>query len=1024
MRKSALAIAAVISCLAGTIPAWAAPLSVRDSFRIGNSGTIFCSAQADSADKVLIGMFDAGYSITCRDAALPVGRMYKLRNPNSAAARLSTARAERAECTSAAHIGNVPGLGAVEVIDCKLKTADVGYRVYQLRKANVLYSAEGLAGYDSAIQLGLRSLVADEPVKGEISIATTGAGDPASFARVQAGTLDPAKALAEAYRRNNSGSYAEAAEFFAAVGKSDDAPLGRAEALANEALQKSNLGRYAEADALFSRASDLVGSDPIVARRLRNYRAIHDLNQGNPKGALAELDKPLPTSARQQEAGGNGSLDIDPLVAKRLNSESKIGQQLGAESDELLPAEKAEILDGQALQLRGTSLRLTGDINAASTALRAADAKLAGVRSGKVASVVWMRAQILGDLGAIAEEMKNSAEADRLYRAGVALLDVNYPGSAALLNAKARLAGYLARSGQLAVAESMFRDIVHSESDASEIPPSFATVLRPYVDLLLKKGGDPATMAEIFSATQLMVRPGLAQTQAVLARELTGGTDEASRLFRQAVTLTRSIERARIELARLTDLPKPTPEDMVRMRNLRSTLTQAQSEQLATQSALSNFPRYRAVSSEVISLPDLQKVLRPGEGYYRMTIVGDHVYAMLITPGSARAMKLEATAKQLGEQVDALRDTISTVENGQRTTYPFDVALSHQIYEELFAPFAGDLAAVKHLLFEADGPMLRLPPNLLVIDQASVDAYAKRAAAGGDAEFDFRGMNWFGRERDISTVVSPRSFAQLRSAPLSTGRKAYLGLGQNTPPSATAQGVIPASADRDCLLPMSSWSRPISAHELQVASSILAGQNPASALLVTGDNFTDVGIEERKDLADYRIIHFATHGVVTSRAPKCAAQPALLTSFGGEGSDGLLTFREIFDLRLDADIVVLSACDTAGKASAAATQQAGLATGGDVALDGLVRAFVGAGARLVIASHWPVPDDYNATQRLITGLFSAPPGTPTVTAMRLSERQLMDDVNTSHPFYWSAFAIVGDGEIPVVRAPAQIAQVH
>jgi CHAT domain-containing protein len=87
-----------------------------------------------------------------------------------------------------------------------------------------------------------------------------------------------------------------------------------------------------------------------------------------------------------------------------------------------------------------------------------------------------------------------------------------------------------------------------------------------------------------------------------------------------------------------------------------------------------------------------------------------------------------------------------------------------------------------------------------------------------------------------------------------------------------------------------------------------------------------------------------------------------------------------------------------------------------------VRAFVGAGARLVIASHWPVPDDYNATQRLITGLFSVPPGTPTVTALRLSQRQLMDDANTSHPFYWSAFAAVGDGQIPVIRRTQRIAQ--
>ena len=110
------------------------------------------------------------------------------------------------------------------------------------------------------------------------------------------------------------------------------------------------------------------------------------------------------------------------------------------------------------------------------------------------------------------------------------------------------------------------------------------------------------------------------------------------------------------------------------------------------------------------------------------------------------------------------------------------------------------------------------------------------------------------------------------------------------------------------------------------------------------------------------------------------------------------------------------------KASTAATREAGLSSGGDVELDGLVRAFVAAGGRTVLASHWPVPDDFNATQRLITGLFSAPAGTPTVTALRMSQRQLMDDVNTSHPFYWSAFAVVGDGEIPVIRAKQQIAQ--
>jgi CHAT domain-containing protein len=311
--------------------------------------------------------------------------------------------------------------------------------------------------------------------------------------------------------------------------------------------------------------------------------------------------------------------------------------------------------------------------------------------------------------------------------------------------------------------------------------------------------------------------------------------------------------------------------------------------------------------------------------------------------------------------------------------------------------------------------MLRLPISLFVMDQSSVDSYLERAKAGGDAAYDFRSIQWLGRDRDISTSVSPRSFAQLRRARPSAGRREYLGLGQNTPPAGAAEGQVLSAADRDCLLPLSSWDHPISAKELETAASILKTLDPTGVQIVTGDQFTDTGLQARTDLNQYRILHFATHGVVTARAAKCAAQPALLTSFGGTGSDGLLTFKEIFDLHLDADLVILSACDTAGKATAAATAQAGLSTGGDVALDGLVRAFVGAGSRLVIASHWPVPDDFNATQRLISGLFSAPSGTPTVTALRLSERQLMDDPNTSHPFYWAAFAAIGDGEIPVIR---------
>ncbi|HEX8257146.1 MAG TPA: CHAT domain-containing protein, partial [Allosphingosinicella sp.] len=510
----------------------------------------------------------------------------------------------------------------------------------------------------------------------------------------------------------------------------------------------------------------------------------------------------------------------------------------------------------------------------------------------------------------------------------------------------------------------------------------------------------------------------VAQTQAVLARELSGGSDEAARLFRQSVNLTRDIERARVEISRLSAAAQPSAADAVRLAELRPQLATMERDQAATQSKLAAFPRYRVLSGGAMSLTELQKVLREGEAYYKMTMAGDEGYAIFATRHSARGYRIGARAAELEQQVDALRATIAKVENGQLVTYPFDVQLAHKLYGQLFQPVEAELAAVRHLIFEPDGAMLRLPPNLLVTDHAGVQAYLAKANRPTDDGFDFTDIAWLGAGRDVSTAVSARSFRDVRNVAPSAARNDYIGFGENAPPAGvvrTAGGVRGLSdAGAGCSWSLNAWGSPISSAELVTASRTLGGG--ADTQIVTGQAFTDTAIKERDDLSQYRIMHFATHGLVTAPRPECPARPALMTSFGEQGSDGLLTFAEIFDLKLDADLVILSACDTAGKASVAATREAGLTTGGDFALDGLVRAFVGAGGRSVIASHWPVPDDYDATNRLISGLFTARPGTSTATAMRNAQSALMRQRETSHPYYWSGFAIIGDGAAPVIPA--------
>ena len=1012
---AALASAAFVTAVGGQ----AQPISLQDSFRLGSGAGILCAAQVSGSDGAVSDMFDRAYSVVCRDAAVPVGRLYALRQAGpDPAVRLAALRAEKAECTPAKQ-EQIEGLGTVDVASCTMKDLNVGYRVYSLRAKNRLYVAEGLAGYDSALRLGLRTIVADRQVPGEISVATTEAGDAASFARVQAGSLDPQRALAEAYRRNNSGNYAEAAEFFGSLLTSDRSGDDQSEALLNQALQQSNLGNHAEANTLFARVQPLVGGDPVMARMLRNYRAMHLMNQQRPNAALAELNRPI---AREAVAGAAiRDLVIDAATAARINRESPVSRQFSAAGSGLLPEEKAQILDGQTQHLRGTILRLQKKPTQAAEALNASLNQLASVRGGRVTSTVWMRAQLLGELAAIAEERGDKAEAERQHQAAVALLTANYPNSSALLNAQSRLAAYYTRNGRTEPAIALYRQIVDANATSGNSSPTLRRTLAPYFALLTTESARPEAVADMFKASQVLVRPGVAQTQAVLARELSGGSDEASRLFRQSVTLTRDIERTRVELSRLDAVAEPTAVDIARIAELRPQLAQMEKDQVATQAKLADFPRYRVVSGGAMTLEELQKVLREGEAYYKMTMVGDDAYGIFATPTMARTFRLGAGASAFETEVDALRDSISKVENGQIVTYPFDVELSHKLFEQLFAPVKGELTAVRHLIFEPDGALLRLPPNLLVSERAGVDAYLSKAKRPNDEGFDFTDVKWLGKDRDISTAVSARSFRDVRLVGRSRAKADYIGFGENALPAGTMQTASAVRGLLDegvgCSWSIAEWTRPISSEELRTASNILGGGSDTE--IVTGSQFTDTAIKQREDLSKYRIMHFATHGLVTAPRPDCPARPALMTSFGGGESDGLLTFAEIFDLQLDADLVILSACDTAGKASVSATREAGVTTGGDFALDGLVRAFVGAGGRSVVASHWPVPDDYDATKRLISGLFTAPAGTSTAAALRAAQSSLMTKPETSHPYYWSGFAIIGDGAAAVIPKGSQ-----
>jgi CHAT domain-containing protein len=990
----------------------ATPISLRDTFPVGTNA--LCEAQILDPEPGA-GLFDRRYSIICRDAAAPVGTLWVVRGKQAVAA-VERFGASDASCTQTGAAGVsdlVAGrLESVRMLRCNgpvstsLMVGEAGGRTY---------AARGLVAYDKALELGLASLVDDSPVPGEVDIPLTQTTDALAFARQQAEAISTDQALIEAYRRSNAGEFAEAAEFFAASAR---ALSGRSEieARLNEGLLQSNLGNFVEASRLFEATRSGAALDPVLARLQRNYEAIDALNQSRAADALATLARPI--GAEFVDLNAVRELQIGPALARRLVAEHDRSANSGVVMA-LTPLERAQLLDGQADYLRAAALRRSGEPEAANAALLRASTALAEVRGGRVLSIIWLRAQVLSELAEVAERTGRTREAEELHLQGIELLVESYPGTPALHSAQAQLAGFYARSGRSGEAADLFRSIV-ARSDGRSLP-SLRRLMVPYFSLLLDEDA-PNAAADIFSASQLLQRPGLAQTQAVLARELSSGDDEAAALFRKTINLGRSIEQLRADIAQINTIENISEEAAKVKAEREASLVQLQTQQAELLANLADYPRYRAVSNGTLELAELQSILREDEAYVKLVTLGDQSFVLYATPTEARTYRAEANPAELEALVKRIRESIAIAEGGEILTFPFDIASARELYVKLFGPIAERLPRHRHIIFEPDGAMLKLPINLLVTEDESVARYKARLAEAEADEYDFTGTAWLGRSSQISTSVSPAAFRDVRRSRPSNGTKAYLGLGQNAPVGAE---VIERSRTRSasqggerCLWSPNIWGSPIQADELFYAAQRFSGE----AAVVTGAEFTDTAISTREDLNEYRILHFATHGLVTSPQLDCPPRPALLTSFGEGDSDGLLSFAEIFELRIDADLVILSACDTAGEATIGATRAAGVTSGGDFALDGLVRAFVGAGGRTVLASHWPVPDDFDATKRLIGGLFTARAGqgsaggaNQTAGALRQSQLALMDEAATSHPFYWSAFAVVGDGSIELVR---------
>ncbi len=363
-------------------------------------------------------------------------------------------------------------------------------------------------------------------------------------------------------------------------------------------------------------------------------------------------------------------------------------------------------------------------------------------------------------------------------------------------------------------------------------------------------------------------------------------------------------------------------------------------------------------------------------------------------------------------------------------TLPFDANLAHGLYKVLLGNMEKEIAG-KHLLIVPSPSLTQLPFNTLVTQPPGV-------AVPSDAE-GYRGIKWLGARQAITILPSIASLAALRrNARATRAQKAWIGFGNPLLDGASGdpeQGRLAREARnrQSCGLGVprtrvaARGSRAAIGDVLQgtlADVALLRQQTPlpettgelcdaAKRLGATdedvwlGARATETAVKRlsaRGLLDDYATLHFATHGLVAGTF-KGVAEPALMLTPPAQASeedDGLLTASEVTQLKLDADWVVLSACNTA----------AGGAEGAE-ALSGLARAFFYAGARALLVSHWEVESD--AAVALTTQAFAAAEKDPRIgraEALRRSMLALASDRangRNAHPSVWAPFVLVGEG---------------
>jgi CHAT domain-containing protein/tetratricopeptide (TPR) repeat protein len=527
-----------------------------------------------------------------------------------------------------------------------------------------------------------------------------------------------------------------------------------------------------------------------------------------------------------------------------------------------------------------------------------------------------------------------------------------------------------------------------------------------HVDLALhpeQEGGRDQLEAEAFEAVQLARFSSTGRALSKFSARFATKDTDLAKLIRErqdVLQVHEKLERHFVEILALPGSKQNSKTEQrirgeIEVSNMRLAQLQGSIQQ--------NFPQFDELTRlRPLRIADVKTLLKTGEALITFMSSSDErqFHVFVVRKDQAMAYTVELSRDETVELVTRLRAGLDTSRIKSINHLPYyDLATAHQLYKRLLSPAEPMLEDIQHLFVVPSSALESIPLGILVTEKPEI--------LTGSLE-EYRNAAWLYRKIAITTLPSIRSLKALRKfARPSQAVEPFLGFGD--PILEGTGSLAPASKIREfftkgiadvnkvrMLEPL-----PETADELQMMASYLDAD---AELVYLREHATERQVKTMA-LDAYRVIAFSTHALISGQLG--LHEPALVLTPPAKGSiedDGLLTASEIAQLKLDADWVVLSACNTAS----------GTEPGAE-GLSGLARAFFYSGARTLLVSHWPVVAEVSA--RITTTIFrerKLNPQTGPAEALRLAMLSVMKSKSEpayAHPIFWAPFVVVGEGAV-------------